>query len=416
MAQRILFRENIPVRVTDATTRDAIIRAAQTLRKDLRPTIPPLITEGDEVIFQNFVGSLRLPDGSIAEVTPKIGGEDWANAVVQLLQPDTRITIAGSQRSQPSASKNALTTALALEYARRLESALRSEGPLLAYERQRLSTRRLRGHLNVTRWVRTTVLDPATFPVTRDELTSINDFTRGLSLVSGLLGRASVGADLALRLRRLQTAILPGHPPPSYVNPAISQRPMPTQWAKYRPAWDIAAALLRSRSVVGDPGRAIGFEVGIEPWRLLENLLKRTLRQFELEPGEYKFARKSKHPLLWRDGTQALGVEPDGILYHHGRPAATFECKYTPFSKTPKERHVHQALTAAAALGSPLAVLIYPEDVAPIRYTVHSFNGKPIDLFVIGMSMYSYKRGQGDSQRANLVRNIMMISQKEPPS
>ncbi|WP_425296001.1 5-methylcytosine restriction system specificity protein McrC [Nocardia cyriacigeorgica] len=407
MSERLHFRENVPVAVPANGLRSALADAIGALRNELRPTLPQLAIDGEIVRFQNLVGSFRLHDGSVVEVAPKVDVDNWAKAVVQLLEHSTRIAVTGSQRSQSSTRRNDLAIALAHEYARRLESAVRSDGPIHAYERRHITSRRLKGHLNVTMWTRSAILDPARFPVALDELSSSNDFSRGLSLIAGFLSRVAVGTDLAGLLRQLQSAVIPGHPIPTYVNPAVARRELPTQWARYRPAWDIAAPLLRSRSAVGDPGRAIGLEVAVEPWRLLENQLNRILHRVEKERSDYKLVPRTKSTLLSKNGVRSIGVEPDGILHRNGGPAATFECKYTVANGTPNEKHVHQALTTAAALRAPLSFLVYPGDQAPVSYDVAGFGGQPAKLITVGTGLYSYRRGIGEIEGARKILHLM---------
>ncbi len=226
MAARLQFVENFAQPVSQEVQTE-LKRAEQTLREQLRPRLPQLTVDGNNVTLRNIVGSFRLSNDSVVDVEPKSTvGQDWPQAVVDLLEPTTRLTVAGSRRSQPS-TRRALSGALALEYARRLDSALQSDGPILAYEQVRTRDRKLDGKLDVTEWVRTALLNPALFPLTRDHLTSGNDFARGLSIIAGLLGRAAENGQLAARLRRLQTAVVPGQPVPSYVSPHVALRPLP---------------------------------------------------------------------------------------------------------------------------------------------------------------------------------------------
>lgn len=378
--------------------------AVANLEGELRPRMPQLSYDGRTARLQNLVGSFRVPSGLIVEVAPKTGPKDsWAASVVQLLEPDTRLSVTGSQRSSTSARQDSLSLAIALEYARRLEAALRRDGPLDVYERHQMSSRRLRGKLDVTSWVKSAVVDPTVFPLSRDDMTVSNDFTKGMSLVAGWLARALPGGQIASRLRRLQTAVIPGHAVPTYVDPAVALRHLPNQWRRYKPAWDIAAPLLRNRSAIGDPGRAAGLEVAVEPWPLLETLLTRSLRAIEREHDEYAFARKRNHSLLVQGSKHRLGVEPDGMLLFGGSVAATFECKYTVPGPTPSETHAHQALATAAALGSPVSVLVYPGDEPVTAYDVVGFHGTPVRLMTVGLSLFSYARGSGDSKRGDLL-------------
>ncbi len=346
-------------------------------------------------------------------MAPKIAASDWTTAVVHLLSAETRLTVSGSQRSQSTARKDDLTAAIAIEYARRLERALRADGPIQVYERRTQRTRRLNGRLNVTQWMRNVASDPALFPVTRDELSPDNDFTRGLSIVAGVLGRSAAGGEASSRLRRLQSAIIPGHPLPAFVNPSVGGRLLPTQWGSYRSTWDIAAPILRNRSVVGDPGHSNGLEVAVEPWPLLETLLERTLQKLTMQRSDLTFEPKRSHALLkLGTGRVAQSVEPDGALsWSHGGIAATFEAKYAAMSGAPQREHVFQALATAAALNSPLSVLVYPTDDAPKWYELQGFRGRPTHLVTVGLSLFKYRRGEGDASRADLIRALIEEAQ-----
>ncbi|WIE82803.1 hypothetical protein [Curtobacterium sp. MCPF17_021] len=414
MTTRLHFDELVAQQVSNERL-SYFHQAGSSLNVALRPRRPVLSVENGSVRFQNLVGSALLPTGEIVEVAPKVETTDnWPLAVVQLLEPSTRIAVTGSQRSQASTRRDDLTAALALEYARRLESALSTSGPLETYERPTTRSKRLNGHLEVTRWLRTAPLDPTTFVVTRDELTPRNDFTRGLSLVAGWLGRTASG-ELGSRLRRLQTAVIPASPVPTYVNPAVARQRIPSQWAKYRPAWDIAAPLLRHLSVVGDPGRAAGLEVAVEPWPLLETALERALRAMAATIDGVTVDPKTNHTLLSRNGSRSVSVIPDGAIRLHGEVRATFECKYTRPGRNPYDDHVHQALATAAALRSPSSVLVYPGDDPPVRYDVAGFLGSPVELITVGLSLFSYKRGSGDALRADRLWRLLQDRGAAPP-
>lgn len=408
MSERLTFREFEPARL-DRGERNELLAAMPALNEQLAPRLRQYRVDGDSVTLSNLIGSFTLPGGGIAEVAPKIRTDDWTTAVIHLLSSDTRLAVAGSQRSRSSQRRDDLSAALALEYARRLERALRRDGPLQAYERKHDTIRRWSGRLDVTRWMRLVVLDPARFPMSRDELSVSNDYTRGLSVIAGLLSRSAAGGELASRLRRLQANVVPGQPIPSFVDPSVARRRLPAQWAAYAPAWDIAAALLRNRSVVGDPGHATGLEVAVEPWPLLETLLERALRVVaERTPG-LSLEPKRTHPLLLTSSTGgvAQGVEPDGVLrWSDGRVAAAFEAKYSG-GETPKRDHVFQALTTAAALDSPLSVLVYPGKFAESTFEVVGFHGRPVRLVALGIDMFAYRAGSGDTERADALERAI---------
>lgn len=402
MTGRLHFREldNYPV---TSELKSQLQTATDSLTEALQPRLKLLEVDSGRVRLQNFVGAMPLENGAVVDVAPKTDvTTDWASSVVQLLEPSTRIAVTGSTRSRPSTRTDDLSSALALEYARRLESALQTDGPLHVYERVHKRSRRLQGHLDVTRWVRTAMLDPTHFPLSRDELSSANDFNRGFSIVASWLSKATPDPTVRARLSRLQTAVMPGLPAAAYVNPSVANRPLPSQWARFANAWSIAAPLLRNRSVVGDPGRSRGLEVAVESWPLLETTLERALQELARRDG-YAVEPKRNHPILQINDKNATTVVPDGALIRDGDVVATFECKYTRGHSTPRPEHVHQALATAAALRSPLSFLIYPGRHSARHYTTVGFDGRPAQLVTLGLDVFTYSRGSGDAQRADLI-------------
>lgn len=370
-----------------------VVDAVQGLATTLKPRIPQVSRSNSVVRVNNFIGSVRMSDGTVLEVTPKVPvGADWAHSAVQLLSDKSRISVTGSQQSRPGPARRDLTAVIAFEYALRLERALSKDGPLQTFERTDHVSRRLSGQLDIAAYTRNSWRDPVQFPVRRNELTVGNDFSRGLSLVARKF-RASVSdTTLAARLRRLESAVIPGHPLPGYVNPAAASLRMPAQWANYRPAWDIASAMLRNRSLINDAGHSVGLEVAVEPWPLLETLLERTLAAVERR-STLTSVPKQRYPILSLDDRTAGEVEPDGLLKNAaGDTVASFEAKYTNPRQHPKEEHRYQALATAAVLHAPLAILVYPGKESPKIYDVQGFSGRPARLATIGLDMYGYKR------------------------
>lgn len=413
MSDRIQLREYESLAVSPSL-HTSLAMGAAALATQLSPTIRQFRSDGRSVSFGNVVGSFSLPTGEVVEITPKIAAKNWTTAVLQLLSDDTRLAVTGSQHSRPSNRSDDLTAALSFEYARRLETALNKDGPMQVYQRQHEVSRKWRGQLDVSRWARNSAIDPARFPMSHDELSHVNDFTRGLSFVAGVLSRSAAGSETASRLRRLQYGSLPGSPIPSYVSAVVGRKHMPSQWASYRPAWHIAAPILRSQSVVGDPGRATGLEVAVEPWRLLETYLGRALGALAAAGLGLVAQPKRSYSLLSErqrrdeeyEGRRSFAapfpasVEPDGCVTDaQGRTVATFEAKY---SREVKREHVFQALTTAAALNSPLAVLVYPWREAPRTLDVTGFHGSPTTLVAMGVGLFDYRRGESDRELAEL--------------
>lgn len=409
MESRLRLREH-EGRELSRDSGSMVVDAIQRLATTLKPRMPQVSRSDGVVEVKNFIGSVRMSDGTVLEVEPKVSVDGpWAHAVVQLLREDSRISVTGSQRSRPGRARQDLTAVIAFEYARRLERALSRDGPMQVFERHEHASRRLNGQLDIGAYARNAWRDPVLFPIRRDELTVANDFARGLSLVSHAFRRSVADTTLSARLRRLESAVIPGHPLPSHLNPSTASRRMPAQWAAYRPAWDIAAAVLRNRSLINDPGHSAGLEVAVEPWPLLETLLERSLDAVERwSSATLRSVPKKHYPILMSGDNIAGEVEPDGVLENaSGQVVATFEAKYTRPGPHPKEEHRYQALATAAVLHAPLAVLVYPGPDAPTIYDVQGFNGQPARLATIGLDMYGYERDSGAAIRAEGIARLI---------
>jgi hypothetical protein len=102
-------------------------------------------------------------------------------------------------------------------------------------------------------------------------------------------------------------------------------------------------------------------------------------------------------------------VTPDGELASAGSTAATFEAKYVRrgTGEWPEREHVYQTLTTAAVCGSPLAVLVYPEQFDTVWWQVKGFKGSPSHLAAIGLGLYSYRRGTGDETRGSRLLDLL---------
>lgn len=409
MELRHTLREHEPA-VLPSSTAESVIAAVRALAPVLKPRLRQVARVDGGAEVRNFIGSVRLDDGSVLEVEPKVRTAlNWPEAVAQLLGESTRISVTGSQRSRIGERRPDLTAVIAFEYARRLERALSKDGPIQVFERESHTSRRIIGQLDVGRYARNAWRDSALFPLRRDELTVVNEFARGLSIVSRLFRRSVTDAALDARLRRLESMVLPGQALPSHVNPAVAARRLPPQWKTYRPAWDIAAAVIRNRSVINDPGHSLGLEVAVEPWPLLETLLMRSLEAVARdERWDLVTADRRSYPVLRFDGAVAGQVIPDGELRRRdGQVVATFEAKYTSPGIDPADSHRYQALSTAAVLNSPLSVIVYPGKQEPKIYDVQGFKGRPAKLATIGLDMYEYDRGSGAKARAGRIMDLL---------
>jgi hypothetical protein len=420
--ERITVCEGQPL-VTDLETADAVRTRLLALQSGLRPRIGFLAGTDAAPVVQNLVGSVQVTPGVVLDVVPKTQpGQNWAASIVDLLADD-RAAFGGATQNAEQMPRLILADALALLYADQLDRAVRREGPLAVLIQQDTSRPRLAGRLDVSSWVRTSLAKPTHFPQRETVLTIDNPFTRALAWVAEALAVRCADATLAVRLRQISARMRPGLPQHAYVDPNVSVREVPPQWRAYEPAWATACAVLRRVSPLHRSGVLDGFGLAIEPWPLLERLLVRVLhaaaRQAALVGIPLRAEGHGTYPLLRPDAvadpppplarlSRVRSVEPDGSLWFGSEIVANFEAKYSRADSDATFRsHVFQAMTTAAALDSPLAVLVYPEASAPVTWTVHGFNDRPLQLVALGLDMYSYRRGAGDESRAALLLDTL---------
>lgn len=420
--ERITVREGLPLDV-GAETAMAIRHRLVALEAELRPRIGFLSGSAALPVVRNLVGSVQVSPNLVLDVIPKTEpGQNWAAALVDLLVDD-RVEFGGHTRHAEQLSRPALADAFARVYVNQLDRAVRREGPLSLLEQRVTSKQRLTGRLDVTRWVTQSLVRPTHFPQQETVLTVDNDFTRAMSWVAEALAVRCTDPSLASRLRSTAGRLRPGFPQHTSVDPGVGVRPLPPQWRAYGPAWATACAVLRRVSPLHRSGIQEGFGLAIEPWPLLERLLVRALhaaaRQAIASGLPLRAQGHSTHPLLSAspkvEPAPSLGrlagdrsVEPDGSLWLGKQTVANFEAKYSRAeSDATFRRHVFQVMTTAAALDSPLAVLVYPEQSDPITWKVHGFNGKPLQLVAVGLDMFSYRRGHGDESRGAQLLGIV---------
>ncbi|MDK9640016.1 hypothetical protein FAM23877_11395 [Propionibacterium freudenreichii] len=373
-------------------------------QKSLRPRLAFYDTRDGHTRPQNIVGTVRLDSRTVLDVSPKtMPDTDWVTSVVELMLP-SRSSVSGSRSGSRSPQHRNLTDAIAIVYADRLERALRTEGPLELIERQELVSGTLHGKLDLARWTRTSVLTPNRFPVTTSRLTADNSFAAVMSFCADALSRDTRDAATGARLRSLSQSLRVGHLPALAVNASDAQRQLPPQWRGYTDVWDVATALLARQALVGAQGRLAAFNVAVESWPLLEELVQRTIDTMALlaaeEGMDWSRGHRLPRPLLRRGDSEAVEREardviPDGVLLESGRTRATFEAKYTRLNGRPAPRgHVFQAVATAAAHGAREAVLIYPERIPPVVFGVEGHHGVPARLIVQGVDLYAYRPGE----------------------
>lgn len=388
------------------------------LRRHLRPRLGGINEHDGRFVVRGIVGSVDLGAGLVLNVVPKTEhGEDWIHAVLDLLVGSDRIDAAGERAAGLSPNRRSLLDVLASHYAARLERALRRDGPILLLEQQYTTVPYLKGKLDVSQWVRRATSSPNRFPVSFDLLTPDHDISRALALVARMLAGAARSPETRGRLLTAVRGLRPGAAEQVAVSQAVVTRRLPPQWAIYEPAWSIARAVLMQRSLFGATGSHQGISVAIEAWPLLERLLDRTLasavRQAYATGEELAAPPRLRTILLDEPEGSALEaqyVEPDGRLERDGATIAIFDAKYkrrTGAREWPSRTDIHQAVVTAAACGSPLAVLVYPEDFPAAWWRVRGAGGHPVRLAAIGLGLFGYRAGAGDEARGSRVLEII---------
>lgn len=399
---RITIHEYEPLMVDPATGAD-IREAIAKVERSLRPRLPMLSEVGERLVIGNLVGGIRLRSGPTLDILPKVPtGENWTSAVLDLLQPHSRIEVQGVRDAGFTPDRPHLQEAIAIEFANRLEFALSREGPIQLLQQRHEIRRSPVGKLDVAKWLRGASLNPTAFPVSYNAFSTYNQFTEAIAYTANILALGSRDARLSSKLNRLSDLVLPGEATPSRVAPAILNQSLPQQWRQYDRVWSLVLAVLRNRTLLNSLGRLHGLVVAVEPWPLLETLLSRVIvaiaNRLSNQTLRYDPAPKKKYPVLLPNTpgfAMPKHVEPDGVLLCNGTAFATFEAKYAIFQESPKEVHIYQALTAAAVLGAQISVLVYPEAFDPISFRVQGFSGGPQTLIAFGLDMYSYRRHHG---------------------
>jgi hypothetical protein len=412
--------------MVDVPLRDSVRAAGHRLKRELKPRYGGLIEDSGRFTISGIIGTIGLRRGHVLEVRPKVSvGTDWVRAVLDLLVGRERVDAGGERLAGVSARRNDLLEALSAIYAARLERAIRRDGPIMMIERTTGVLPRLKGKLIATEWIRRATWQPHRFPVTYSRLSTDNIFSRTLVWVANSMAGAIRSLHTRTSLRATAQALRPGLPAEIALPTGAAARQLPSQWSAYAPAWSIASSFLMHQSLLGTTGTRFGPSIAIEAWPLLEELLRRALiaaTQLGADDGRTLAAPpKSSVPLLVAPSGLARrshGLEPDGQLVEDGRTVATFEAKYTrreAGSSWPAESHRYQALAAAAVCKSPLAVLIYPDDLPAGAWAVEGFNGHPRWLAAIGLSLYSYASGLGDEERGRQILALVDTAERALP-
>jgi hypothetical protein len=407
--------EGVPFSVEEPL-RQPLRSAWRRVQERVSPTTGSLEEAAGQFTLRGVVGSIALQSGVVLDLAPKVDvGDDWINAVLDLLLAPDRIDVAGDRRAGLAPHRNLLDV-LATIYDERLRRALRRDGPILVMERHEDELGILKGKLLVTKWAAKAAWRPHRFPVAYQQLTSDNDYTRTLAYVATVLAPAAPTPALRGSLLQSSRMLRPGAPELTYSTPHSALRRLPAQWGAYSPAWDIAASVLTRRALLSSVGARQGVSLVIEAWPLLERLLDRALQAAVRKAGEtgrVLVAPRKSGTILLTPLSAGVGprraVVPDGRLLESGVHLATFEAKYARFklAEGPPRDHVFQAVATAAAAESPLAVLVYPDAFEPVSWRVHGFDGRPGKLTAIGLGLFSYRRGDGDAVRGQRLLDLL---------
>lgn len=363
--------------------------------------------------IDNLIGTFVVGTTEI-DIAPKCeSGDDWIRSVLSLME-DGRVLPAG-ERAGDAGPRATLLDAMAQTYADRLSGVVAAEGPITLVTRREVQGSFLTGRLNVAKWAASASWQPHIFPSEVQELTRQNDFNATLAHVALMLSTATRDVRLRTRLVDLASQISCGGGAPPSLPAGIEDRELPSQWASYSPAWTIAQMVLRQRLPLSERRMVEGMSLAIEPWPLLETLLDRSLkRAIALRRPDRPGLRTFKqHEVRFLEpigaGHSPAVLKPDSIIAEGDRILANFEAKYRDFAATgrPLREECYQAITAARAVRSPVAILVYPGRVTPRSWKVLHSGQHPARLAVVGLEMFSYRRGLGDTERANLLMSLL---------
>ena len=365
--------------------------------------------------IDNVIGTLIVGETEL-DIAPKCEvGDDWIGSVLALME-NGRVIPAG-ERAGDAGARTTLIDAMARTYADRLTDVLATEGPITLITRREVSGSFLSGRLNVSKWASSASWQAHVFPSEVQELSRRNEYNDALAHVAVLLSAATNSVRLRTCLVDLAAQLSSGRSAPLTLPTGIEERQLPGQWMSYSPAWTIAQMVLRQRVPLSDRRMLDGMSLAIEPWPLLETLLDRSLKRVvalnrDVRPDLRTTKQKEVRFMEPIGGGHAPAVlRPDSILVEGTRVIANFEAKYRDFSATgrPLREECYQAITASRAVGSPLAVLVYPGRLAPRSWTVLEDGPHPKRLTVVGLEMFSYRRGTGDIERAHLLMSLLNI-------
>ena len=361
----------------------------------------PLSEDRTGFTIWNLIGAVDI-GGLVVEIAPKTKpGLGWLSNLLALLLADDRISIAGELKAGLSQKVDTILEALSAIYATRLLAAVRRDGPIALVRRQHVEEPVLRGKIIVSDLVHRWFLRPGTISQERNGLTLDNDYSRALSFVAGSLANHVESQRTRASLLEAVTLLTPGIPYPAISPLGAEHRILPQQFAAYIPAWSIAVSILARRSLLGPIGQQFGVSFAIEPWPLLERLLERALaascEQASQNGKTLEVPLKGSRVILNPVAGQSMrphDLIPDGLLAEDGLIIASFEAKYRNYVpyEGPRPAEVYQAIAAARATSSPIAVLVYPGNHAAAVWEVAAAGQSPRYLATIGLDLFGYQQ------------------------
>ncbi|MEE3500478.1 5-methylcytosine restriction system specificity protein McrC [Acidiphilium acidophilum] len=366
--------------------------------------------------FDNMIGSIVTRRASI-ELAPKTDpGQNWIHSVLDLLD-DRPIAVSNDAPASDSASDASFMAVIAKIFSGRLSDALAVEGAITAIMSTYSRSPVLSGRLRVNEWILRASYDGHRFPVDQQVLSADNAYAQTLAYVGRYLAQHTPETRVRRQLLECVETLTGGREVAAPPANAIGLD-LPVQWGAYDPAWTIAQMVLKQRARFGPRSLSYGMSLVIEPWILLERLVERTLKHLAQRlsiSGEMFTSRAQKRAVLLSGSIRENSIysRPDCVLFRGGVPIVNCEAKYRDYARTdaPLPEEVYQAVTAGRALGTLIAVLVYPNTMPSRTFTIQKSGHPPETLVILGVDMFGYRKSVGERERANkllpLLENII---------
>ena len=392
---------------------EELAQEGERVAAELTLTFGGLIRLPGALRFDNMIGTIATPRATL-EISPKTRpGQDWLQSVLDLLD-DRPVVIAEDLSASDSASQSTFADLIAQIYAGRLSRALATDGTITTIEPEFARSNMLSGRLRVGEWTQRAAYDGHIFPVDRQILTTRNAYSATLSYVGQSLSQHLRNPSVRRKLADAVAELCGGrevHEPPANAVGLI----LPDQWGAYLPAWELAQMVLKQRYRFGRRSQPYGMSLAIEPWILLERLLERTLTVLARQMGKTgpSFTSRPQRNTMFLSGKmrddRRRHLTPDCVLMKDGLPIVNFEAKYRDYERTraPLRSESYQAITAGRALGTSLAVLVYPNACEAEIFNVRKTGHPPEELATIGLDLFGYRRGVGELERAERLGSLL---------